>query len=302
MGVNWKEIALEKQLDFKKKLGYTKSGVYGKKNKEYENFFHVSDAKKGANFYCYNDPKEWQELREWSRKDKGSRVDFENTDLTNMLGSEHIPFNIFYPLEKLRLNHPEELNTFLELLFSNTIKVDSVSRIKIDYSSAFPSSKLLDDNTCFDAYIEYKDGDRKCGLGIEVKYTEKSYPYGKKEKERMFNQEDSIFHLLSRNSHFYQQDTVPELRVDQLKQLWKNHLLGLQLVNLEELDEFHSVLLYPEANLYQAEASIKYSKCLKENRRKFFNPITFEKFILVAENVFGSLENQSWIPYFKERY
>lgn len=302
MGLNWKEMALEKQLAFKKKLGYTKSGIYGKKKKEYENFFHVSDAKKGANFYCYNNAKEWQELREWTRKEQGKRVDFENSDLSNMLRSEHIPYNVFYPLEKLRLNHPDQLNTFLELLFNNSIKVDSVSQIKIEYSSDIPSSLLLDDNTCFDAYIEYKDGDLKCGLGIEVKYTEKSYPYGKREKERMFNQEDSIYHTLSKASNFYMPDTIPELRLDQLKKMWRNHLLGMQLVNLKELDEFHSVLLYPEANKYQAEGSAKYSKCLKDNRKQFFHPITFEKFILVAENVFGSLEDQTWIPYFKERY
>jgi len=302
MGANWKEIALEKQLEFKKKLGYTKSGVYGKKNQEYENFFHVTDAKKGANFYCYKDPKEWQELREWTKKDKGKRVNFENSGLCNMITSEHIPYNIFYPLEKLRISHPEQLNTFLELLFNNKIKVDSVSRIKIEFAGDIPSAQLLDDNTIFDAYIEYMDGEHKCGLGIEVKYTEKSYPYGKREKDRMFNLEDSIYHTLSQRSNFYKNETIPELRVDQLKQLWKNHLLGLQMVDKKELDIFHSVLLYPEANQYQAEASIQYSKCLKDNRQQFFNPITFEKFIIAAENVFGSLEDQSWISYFKERY
>jgi len=177
-----------------------------------------------------------------------------------------------------------------------------VTRIKVEFASDLPTTKLLEDNTSFDAFIEYMDGDRKCGLGIQVKYAEKAYPYGKKEKERMFLQEDSVYHTLTNGSKFFQVDTIPELRVDQLKQLWRNHLLGIKLLSLKELDEFHSVLLYPEANVYQAEASEKYAKCLKDNRKQFFNPITFEKFIIAAENVFGSLEDQSWISYFKERY
>lgn len=302
MKENWKEEALAKQLEFKKSLGFTKSGTYGKKNKEYENFLHDTDALKGGNFYCHNDPKEWQSLKEWSKKDKGERVNFTAAGLTNMLRSEHIPFNLFYPLEKIRNTNPELLNTFLEKLFNDKIKVDKVNRIKIEFASELPKSKLLDDNTSFDAYIEFQDGGSKCGLGIEVKYTEKSYPYGKTEKDRMFNQEDSEYNRLTRLSRYYNEENIAELKLDQLKQIWRNHLLGIKLLALNELDSFHSVHIYPEGNVYQKEASEKYINCLAKGEKQSFVPITFERFIEVAEVVFTSEEHKTWIQYLKDRY
>ena len=302
MASNWKDIAKEKQIAFKKSLGYTKSGTYGKKNQEYENFLHTSDAQNGANFYCHKSPEDWQALREWAKKDKGERVNFVSSDMVNLVDSKHIPFNFIYPLEKIRLTQPDLLNTFLETLFANKIQVDRVNRIKIDFASDMNKQELLDDNTSFDAYIEYESGENKCALGIAFKYTEKSYPYDKREKARMFEQEDSIYHTLTKDSHFFVADKANELRTDQLKQLWRNHLLGLKLAANKQLNDFRSVHIYPEANTYQAEASEKYSKCLRESKREYFFPITFEKFVLTAENVFGSLEGQEWIAYLKERY
>lgn len=302
MDVNWKEIALKKQLEFKKKLAYTKSGTYGKKNKEYENFLHPTDAQKGGNFYCYNQPEEWNALREWAKHDKSQRVNFISSGMSNMLRSEHIPYNFMYPLEKLRTQNPELLNSFLMQLFNNKINVDKVNRIKIEFASDLDKSKLLDDNTAFDAFIEYQDGDIKCGLGIEIKYTEKSYPYGKTEKDRMFNQEDSEYNSLTRHSNYYEEDGIAELKLDQLKQIWRNHLLGLKLVTLKELDNFHSVHMYPEGNTYQQQASAAYMKCLKPKKTEFFVPITFEKFIAVGEAVFTDAKQKEWIAYLKARY
>lgn len=302
MALNWKEIALEKQIAFKKSLAYTKSGTYGKKNKEYENFLHPTDAQKGGNFYCHNKPEEWNALREWSKKDKGQRVNFIDSKMSNMLSSEHIPYNFMFPLETLRTQNPELLNTFLIQLFNDKINVDQVNQIRIEYASELPKSKLLDDNTAFDVFIEYQNGDHKCGLGIEIKYTEKSYPYGKTEKDRMFNQADSEYHRLTRLSNYYKEESIPELKLDQLKQIWRNHLLGIKLVTLKELDKFHSVHMYPESNSYQQEASKAYKKCLKPRKTEFFVPITFEKFIAVAEAVFTEAAHKEWIAYLKARY
>lgn len=302
MASNWKDIAKDKQIAFKKSLGYTKSGTYGKKNKEYENFLHSSDAQNGGNFYCHNNPKEWQALREWAKEDKGERVNFVSSDMVNLVDSKHIPYNFIFPLEKLRQEHPDLVNTFLETLLSNKIQVDKVNRIKIDFASDMKKHELLDDNTHFDAYIEYESGESKCALGIGFKYAEKSYPYDKREKARMFDQEDSIYHVLTRDSYFFVSEKVNELRTDQLKQLWRSHLLGLKLAANKQLNDFRSVHIYPEANTYQAEASEKYNRCLRESKRDYFFPITFEKFVITAENVFASLEGQEWIAYLRNRY
>ena len=101
--MTWKEKALKKQLEFKEGLGLTRSGTFAKN--EYNHILHTNDANNGANFYCYNNPSEWQELQEWANKDKGKKVVFTGLGLANMLRGEHIPFNLFYPLEKLRNNN-----------------------------------------------------------------------------------------------------------------------------------------------------------------------------------------------------
>jgi len=298
----WKEIALEKQIVFKKSLGYTKSGTYGKKNKEYENFLHPKDAQNGGNFYCYNDAEEWKSLLEWSKENKGERVDFTNASMANMLRSEHIPYNLFYPLEKLRVANPELLKAFLEELLNHKITIDKVVNIRIEYSGGGDKAELLNDNTSFDAYIEYTSDGKKCGLGIEVKYTEKSYPYNKREKQRMFDEPDSIYNSLSRLSNYYNDENLGELKLENLKQIWRNHLLGIKMVRNGKLDEFHSVHLYPESNTYQKEAGKAYIHCLKKAKEASFIPLTFEKFISSAKKVFTDESHLKWVKYLEDRY
>ncbi len=300
--MTWKEKALKKQLKFKESLGLTKSGTFGKKKIEYPNILHHDDAKNGANFYCYNNTTKWQALKKWADKDKGKKVDFTGLGLANMLRSEHIPFNFFYPLEKLRNKNPELLNKFLEKLLDNNINVDKVTRIKIEFTSDIHKSKLLDDNTSFDAYIEYLDGEKKCGLGIELKYTEKSYPYGKTERRRMFDQLNSEYNRLTGNCGYYNLEKVKELRGNKLKQLWRNHLLGIKMVEIKELDKFHSVHIYPQGNTYQKEACDMYIDCLVDDKKQSFVPATFEKFISVAADVLSGKEHKNWIDYLKKRY
>ncbi|MCK5775954.1 MAG: hypothetical protein KAH25_07260 [Bacteroidales bacterium] len=298
----WKEIALEKQIAFKNSLGFTKSGTYGKKNKEYENFLHTSDAQNGGNFYCHDDAKEWKSLLEWSKENKGERVDFTNASMANMLRSEHIPYNLFYPLEKLRLSNPDLLIVFLEELLGQGIKIESVLAIKIEFAGKAHKTDLLDDNTSFDAYIEYMSDGKKCGLGIEVKYTEKSYPYDKREKQRMFDQPDSEYNSLSRKCNYYNDENLGDLKLEKLKQIWRNHLLGIKMVAIGELDEFHSMHIFPESNTYQKEASTEYIKCLKNKKEASFLPITFEKFISAAKKVFTDEPDLKWVKYLEDRY
>lgn len=299
----WKPIALQKQLHFKQQLGLTQSGTF--KNKFYPQILTDTDAGLGANYYCFNKPEEWEELKEWASIDKGKKVDFEGTGLKNMLRSEHIPFNLFFPLEKLRKTNPKLLNSFVENLFNHTIKVDEVTAIKIEYAGVSHKSKLLEDLTSFDAYIAYTSNEKKCGLGVEVKYTEQSYPYGKSEKERMFGIKKGTYLPLTERCGYYLQDAYLRLRKPKLKQPWRNHLLGIKMVETGELQQFHSVHLYPESNIYQTEACNCYSNCLNDEHKNLFQPITFEKFIEVAEQVLGEneyIKQINWITYLKNRY
>ena len=61
MEINWKNKALQRQLAYKKELGLKSSGLHG--GIEYKHILSNKDAEDGKNFYCHNDPKEWNSLQ-----------------------------------------------------------------------------------------------------------------------------------------------------------------------------------------------------------------------------------------------
>ena len=83
----------------------------------------------------------------------------------NMLRSEHIPWNVFYPMN---LDKQATLTLLKEIL--KTDEIDKVTDIRIEWAPE--KEEALDDNTSFDTYIEYIYNGKECGVGIEVKYTE----------------------------------------------------------------------------------------------------------------------------------
>lgn len=302
MELNGKKIAKKKQVDFKVDvLKLKKSGIHA--GIEYKYILDKTDAEKGYNFYCYNSS-EWNELQDWANKNTGSekkrkRVNFNGEGLRNMLRSEHIPYNMFFPLAKLKKSNHKLVKKFLERLIPN-IKISQINKIRIEYVSELDKKELLDDNTSFDAYIEYSNGNNKCGLGIELKYTEKSYPYGATEEKRLFNKKSEYNQLAKKsdyfNCEFYKLD---KRELKKIKQLWRNHLLGIKLVDIGELEEFHSVHIYPKGNEYQKQACDRYIKCLSKKGEQSFIPVKFEKFVSDAHKTFG---NQNWIEYLEKRY
>ena len=133
MKINWKNRALKRQLAYKKEIGLKSSGLHG--GIEYEHILSNKDAGNGNFFYCHKDLKEWNNLQSWAEKSKGKKINLLGAGLKNMLRSEHIPYNLFYPLEKLRLQQSKKLNEFLEGLCPKQIHVDKVNKIKIEYAS-----------------------------------------------------------------------------------------------------------------------------------------------------------------------
>ncbi len=142
---------------------------------------------------------------------------------------------------------------------------------------------------------------KKGALGIEVKYTEKSYASNAKQKTELVD-ENSIYNQLTTAKNSYYKDGANfELRSKKLKQPWRNHLMGIALVEQQPklLDEFYSVHFYPEENTYQQEVSDAYLPLLKDEKRHTFIPLTFETFIGICKPVVGS---QKWLEYFERRY
>ena len=298
--LNWKQQSLNKQLEFKKNnLGLTKNGEF--KGVEYEHILSDEDALAGALFYCYGDLNIWNDLQKWANEEKGKKINFSGTGLKNMLRSEHIPYNFFHPLEKLRQTNQQLLIHFLHKLFDNQIQIDNVKAIKIEFASNISNDELLNDKTSFDVYIEFTNNGKLGGLGIELKYTELSYSYGESEKEKLENV-DSEYNQTAIKSNYFIEETFPKLRSKKLKQPWRNHLLGIKLLQLNQLDNFYSVHLYPSGNTYQKKVVDEYFNCIKPEYHQTFIPITYEKFIQTADEIFEQTNLKDWIGYLKERY
>jgi len=290
-----KDIALNKQLQFKEKLGITTSGEHN--GIMYEHILSNEDALKGANFYCYDDIDEWESLQKWAINDK-RKLNFASNGLKNMLRSEHIPYNIFYPFEKLRKNNPEVLCKLLgEVLKCD---VEKVNEIRVEYAGNVDKSELLNDNTSFDAYIGFQSGGESCGVGFELKYTEGSYPYGNSELENL-NNESSLYWETAKVSNMFilNSENKKQLISKNLKQFWRNHLLGIKMVQKNMLKKFYSVHLFPKQNTYQQFYAENYLKTIKDSHKQFFLPLTYENLIGVGEKV--NIKD-NWLTYFKNRY
>lgn len=218
----------------------------------------------------------------------------------DMLRSEHIPLNIFIPL-KLNIES-NLLRNILNVLLNGV--VETIQEMRIEWSPK-PEENYLNDLTSFDTYIQYKDqnGERG-GTGVEVKYTEKEYPYGEKER-REFNKPDSIYNTLTNDIGMYRSQYLDELKKPLYKQLWRNHLLGESMIEDKKynLKHFTSVVLYPMGNTHFSRVCREYEQFIIDNNqpRKFIH-ITFEEFIDVGKRLAKTEEALKWLNYLSKRY
>lgn len=294
--MNWKQEALQRQLSFKRNvLKLIESGTHA--GKTYEHILSDKDALNGANFYCHNDKESWVQMQTWMNLQSPKKVNFATAGLKNMLRSEHIAIALACPMYLAQQTSQSELVAFLESILQ-TKGIDAVTDVKVEFASQAHKSKLQNDNTSFDVFLGYTRNGVNGGVGIEVKYTEKSYPYGKTEFARMFD-ERSEYNLLSNRCGYYTDKALPHLRTKKLKQLWRNHLLGIKATENGEYDEFYSVHLYPEGNTYQEIAATEYQILLQDEFSNTFIPITFEKWIQQGTQFFTDTK---WLDYMKNRY
>lgn len=220
----------------------------------------------------------------------------------NMLRSEHIPWNVFYPM-KSDLQATAAL--LKEILITD--EIDNVTDVRIEWAPQKESA--LDDNTSFDTYIEYMYNWKECGVGIEVKYTEEGYPFGKLERKRVMEEEDSLYAIKTRQCGLYTNEinnrrlSETLLCKDDYRQIWRNHLLGAAMVMNGQIDRFHSITLYPNGNTHFKKVLPEYEKLLSEYGKATFGYITIEKLILLICKHFEMNEkNKQWVDYLNTRY
>lgn len=222
----------------------------------------------------------------------------------NMLRSEHIPWNIFYPM-KAPQNQTTTIGFLQELL--GVEEISEITDIRIEWAPE--KETALDDNTAFDTYIEYVSKGEHYGVGIEVKYTERTYPIGVLEKDRILNQPECLYAMRTQKSGLFVKKLANRplgknpLCGDNYRQIWRNHLLGESMVMNGAVKGFRSITIYPKGNPHFAMVLPKYEEFLSSYGKSTFAYFTFEELFLLMYKYFATTEqNCRWIDYLNTRY
>ena len=229
-----------------------------------------------------------------------SKVGNVATQLTaNMLRSEHIPYNLFTPLETM----PEIAADLFSRMIDVPIK--QIKSIKIEYAGTGDKSMYLNDRTSFDAFVSYITPDGKNGgIGIEVKYTESEYPLGKKEGEDI-ESKNLLYREMTRESGYYTPglDIKMFLTAHHLRQIWRNHILGYSMKHKGDVDISHHVHIYPEHNEHFHNYALpEYRTLLTENGNESFKTITYENYFNMLDSYRDNEQVSDWVKYLRKRY
>lgn len=210
----------------------------------------------------------------------------------DMLRSEHVPFNLFAPLAARARLAAVLLERMTGVAFS------SGPELQFEWAPT-PEGNYLGDKTSFDAYFSGLDEQgRRLGVGVEVKFTEGAYAIGRTEARRVRDIE-SPYWVITRSSAAFLEDRRNDLATDELRQIWRNHLLGLSMLRHRELDRFVSVTLYPAGNRHFAEALPRYRACVEPALTTDIVGITFEDYVSWLPE---TDELRAWKDYLRDRY
>lgn len=338
MKYHFKDVARSKQaLYFKNKYGIEEFATIKRKPRCHvepidfyvEALLKWDDAKDGIIFYEGYRKQILNEIR--TLREAGLYAP-SGMMMQHTLRSEHIPWNIFFPmtLSEEKKDHAKTVfNKLIGMVSPELLKIKEIVAIRIEYApkdeqaTEEPYTKCyLNDRTSFDTYIEYiaEDG-KKGGIGIEVKYTEEGYHPGKTEKEAAITKyQDPRFRYLDvmKKSAFYipasflPDDKHPKLWSplvsNELRQIWRNHLLGASMVQHGDISYFLSLHLYPQGNIHfhgdgnHMGAVEYYRQWLGTEGKRTWMAITFEELFQLMQENYTDQEGTNWVNYLKERY
>jgi hypothetical protein len=216
---------------------------------------------------------------------------------SNLLRSEHIPLNIFAPMEK---SIEKAVELFNDIISGGIARIEG---IWIEYPRSYNPTKYLHDRTSFDTFISYTSNTGlRGGIGIEVKYTEVGYKIGDTENEEMGN----VFHpyaKITRACGYYLNPRPEAFKKDNLRQIWRNHILGAAMIDDGDLDIFHHIHLYPKGNTHFDKIAIpNYLELLTKKGKETFIGLTYENLFRLMDKYFTTSQETDWVGYLKRRY
>lgn len=248
----------------------------------------VDNAKRGLIFY------------EGYRNLILSKVGNISTQLTaNMLRSEHIPYNLFTPLETMPDISAEIFGKIIGVPIKNILE------ILIEYAGSGDKSLYLNDRTSFDTFVKYETCDGRIGgIGIEVKYTENEYPLGDKEGKDIAGDNVRYRNLTTESGYYLPGlDIKMFLTAHHLRQIWRNHILGFSMVKKGDIELMHHVHIYPQNNKhFHLYALPDYRKLLTDKGNESFKAITYEAFFDMLDKYSEDNNIKEWVKYLRRRY
>ena len=252
-----------------------------------------SDAARLMNFV----PEYHDEIGKALCDDRG-RIPTDFGLMANMLRSEHVPWNIFVPMMTDLMTAAK---CFSEILPHREIK--NIRYWKIEYAP-----NTIQDKTAFDVYIEYETSRGETGvIGIEVKYTEEGYSVGNKEFSMMQDPE-SAYSVTTRNSECFVNNDPLQFNNPDFIQLWRNHILGLAMLQQGKADFFDSLTLYPSGNVHFHSSNCHigvieaYEGLLTDKGKDTFHAITYEDFFQILRENYNNSRYLLWLKYLETRY
>lgn len=213
----------------------------------------------------------------------------------NLLSSQPLCFNLFgefyFDLNLATL--------FFQHIFPG--RLDKVMAIKFEYSPGRGDPKYLGDRSAFDVFVEYRKGDKKGFIGIEVKYAEslkeETNALAKKRFEKRKEQTDRYTDL-TYECGLFKPDCVDLLRMPPLSQIWRDHLLSI--ATNKDYDEGFFVFLFPRNNSHCQNVVDSYKQLLvfDNEARSGFYPRYLDDFI----DTLTVISSDDWVNDLKQRY
>ena len=229
---------------------------------------------------------------EKSKTEKTGALISEPRIWNNLLSSQPLCFNLFGEFY-FDLNLATE---FFKDLFPG--KIDKVMAVKFEYSPGRGNTKYLGDRSAFDVFVEYRKGNKRGFIGIEVKYSESLEEETKGQAIKNFEKPEQQYEHWTNTCGIFEDGSIDHLKVPPLSQIWRDHLLCI--ATKQDYDEGFFVFLFPQKNSQCQEGVNNYQKYLKfdDEKQKCFYPLHLENFV----NVLTKFSKEKWVTELKERY
>jgi hypothetical protein len=201
-----------------------------------------------------------------------------------MLSSQPMCFNLFGPLVQ-----DHALATQLaRALWGEHIA--QVTDVRIEWAPE-PRQEYLDDNTSFDAFIEYRDTDGGLGfVAIETKLTE---PFSQRLDDR-----PSYRRWMGEGSPWLS-DAADKVQAVRHNQLWRDHLLAWSLLNhpSSPYSEGKLVVVHHPQDASCAKTLSGYRGLLQDEHT--FDELTLDAILDAWEPL---MKDDTWLQAFRARY